>query len=70
MDDTDKTLSSLRRHPRVFEVFKKFNVALPSSAAVERLFRVGGMISTAKRILLRPSLFESFLLHVLIICPC
>ena len=70
LHDTDKTLSSLRRYPRVSEAFNKYNVALPSSAALERLFRVGGMISTAKRNLLRPSLFESLLLHVLIICPC
>ena len=42
LEDTDKTLSSLRRYPRVSEVFKKYrpNVALPLSAAVERLFSV------------------------------
>ena len=46
LEDTDKTLSSFRRYPRVSEVFKKYNVALPSSAAVERLFSVCGMINS------------------------
>ena len=63
LENTDKTLSSLRRYPRVSEVFKKYNVALPSSAAVERLFSVARMISTAKRNRLRPSLFENLLLQ-------
>ena len=63
LEDTDKTLRSLQRYPRVSEMFKRYNVALPSSAAVERLFSVGGMISTAKRNRLRPSLFESLLLQ-------
>ena len=63
LEDTDKTLSSLRHCPRFSEVFKKYSVALPSSAAVEHLFGVARMISTAKRNRLRPSLFENLLLQ-------
>jgi len=62
-DASDRTLSSLGQFPRVRAMFMKYNVALPSSAPVERLFSVGGMICTAKRNRLRPELFEKLLLQ-------
>jgi len=63
LDDSDKTLQSLKQYPYVRELFIKYNVALPSSAAVERLFSIAGMVATAKRNRLRPALFESLLLQ-------
>ena len=63
LDDGDRTLQCLVKFPAVREVFRKYNVALPSSAAVERLFSVAGVIGTAKRNRLRPELFEKLLLQ-------
>lgn len=63
LEDGDKSVSSLNRYPRVCRMFRKYNVALPSSAAVERLFSIGGMICTAKRNRLSEKLFESLLLQ-------
>jgi len=44
-------------------MFRKFNVGLPSSTAVERLLSYGGMICSAKRNRLTPQLFEKRLLR-------
>ena len=55
--------SRLKQYPYVRDLFIKYNVALPSSAAVERLFSIAGMVATAKRNRLRPVLFESLLLQ-------
>lgn len=63
LEDTDRTLGSLTRYPLVRAIFRKFNVGLPSSASVERLFSIGGMICTAKRNRLQPALFEKLLLQ-------
>ena len=63
LDDPDRTLDSLSRYPLVRNMFRKFNVGLPSSASVERLFSIGGMIGTAKRNRLQPALFEKLLLQ-------
>ena len=42
-------------------LFRRFNVALPSSAAVERLFSQGGLIYTPKRTNLTDAHFEMLL---------
>lgn len=63
LEDSDRTLGSLERYPLVRNMFRKFNVGLPSSAAVERLFSIGGMICSAKRNRLSPQLFEKLLLQ-------
>ena len=63
LEDSDRTLSSLSRYPVIRKLFRQCNVALPSSAAVERLFSVAGMICTAKRNRLKPQLFEKLLLQ-------
>lgn len=63
LEDSDRTLASLEKYPFVRSMFRKFNVGLPSSAAVERLFSYGGMICSAKRNRLTPQLFEKLLLQ-------
>jgi hypothetical protein len=50
-----------QQYPYVRDLFIKYNVALQSSAAVERLFSIAGMVATAKHNRLRPALFESLL---------
>ncbi len=40
------------------QIFRKYNVGLPASAAVERLFSVGGCIYTDKRSNLSDQHFE------------
>src|SRR5688572_17025335 len=63
LEDSDRALSMLDRYPLVRSMFRQFNVGLPSSAAVERLFSVGGMICTSKLDSLSPQLFEKLLLQ-------
>ena len=58
LDDSD----SLSRYPLVRTMFM-FNVGLPSSASVERLFSIGGMIGSAKRNRIQPALLEKLLLQ-------
>ncbi|KAK0144052.1 putative AC9 transposase [Merluccius polli] len=55
-------LDVLNRFPRVRAVFMKYNTATPSSAPVERLFSLGGIVLTPRRNRLSDKRFERLLL--------
>ena len=46
----------------LLQKFKRFNIAIPSSAAVERLFAVGSDILRSKRSSMTKENFEKFVL--------
>jgi len=62
LDNPSKELSSLLAYPHVKAAFVKYNTTLPSSAPVERLFSVGGLIATPRRNRLSDTTFERLLM--------
>ena len=58
----DKSLDTLHLFPSVKRVFMRYNTALPSSAAVERLFSSAGLIASPRRNRLTDGNFEKLLL--------
>ncbi|XP_045031026.1 uncharacterized protein LOC116924452 [Daphnia magna] len=56
-----KTFEDLKNFPTIMKMYKQYNVTLPSSAAVERLFSQGGLIFTSKRLQLTENHFEMLL---------
>lgn len=58
LEDKSKDLYCLNQFPHVKQLFLKYNVVLPSFAAVERLFSFAGMINTPKRSNLSDKTFE------------
>ncbi|XP_059353657.1 uncharacterized protein LOC132088593 [Daphnia carinata] len=54
-------LDDLPNYPTIMKMYKRYNVTLPSSAAVERLFSQAGLIFTAKRYQLTDKHFEMLL---------
>ena len=60
--DSDRSLNMLNKYPLGKATFMHSNAALPSSAAVEILFSIGGQIETAKRNSLSDSKLEKLLL--------
>jgi len=59
---TNTNIETLNAYPKIKELFIKYNTALPSSASVERLFSVSGLILTPQRSRLHDDTIEHQLL--------
>ena len=62
LTDTSRDLDSLKKFPLILKLFLRFNIPLPSSASVERLFSLGSQIYLPRRNRLSDSNFERQLL--------
>uniref|UniRef100_A0A8D8QTK7 HAT C-terminal dimerisation domain-containing protein n=1 Tax=Cacopsylla melanoneura TaxID=428564 RepID=A0A8D8QTK7_9HEMI len=62
LDEKSKDIKILDRYQHIRKIFYKYNTVLPSSAPVERLFSVGGLILTPRRNKLKDKLFEVLLI--------
>ena len=62
LNDSDRSLDMLNRHPAMKHHFLQSNTVLPSSAPVERLFSSASLIITKRRNRLSDELFEKLLL--------
>lgn len=58
MADSSSCLSSLKTYPALSKLYVQMNTGLPSSAAVERLFSLGGRVLTPLRTMLSDQHFE------------
>ena len=61
-DKITKDCFSAHERDAWLQKFKRFNIAIPSSAAVERLFAVGSDILRSKRSSMTKENFEKFVL--------
>ena len=62
LEDKRKDLKVLQSYPIVQKVFIQYNVAMPSSAPVERLFSFAGVITRPHRRSMSDKIFEQLLL--------
>ena len=62
LEDRSKVLQTLSNYKNVCSVFLKYNTCLPSSAPVERLFSIGGLILTPRRNSLSDAAFQQLLM--------
>ena len=54
-----KTLECLSRYPKIKQLFLKYNVTIPSSAPVERLFSVGSLVQSSRRNIITDVIFKN-----------
>lgn len=57
-----KSLDCLNKYPKVKQLFLRYNVTIPSSAPVERLFSLGSLVLSSRRNRLTDGKFEKILL--------
>jgi len=57
-----KSLDCLDKYPKVKQLFLRYNVTIPSSAPVERLFSLGSLVLSSRRNRLTDGKFEKILL--------
>ena len=59
LNDKDKDILMMNRHPEIKKIFLRYNTTLPSSAPVERLFSTAALVLTKHRNKLKDSTFEN-----------
>ena len=62
LNDSEKSIISLKRHPLILKMFRRYNTTLPSSAPVERLFSLAGLTLPPHRNRLSDKTVEQLLL--------
>ena len=59
MTDNRKEISMISNFSELKTIFMKYNVCLPSSAPVERLFSISGIVNSSRRGKLKDDVFEA-----------
>ncbi|KAI8115891.1 hypothetical protein CVS40_11963 [Lucilia cuprina] len=62
LSDADTSLRNLKKFPRIYEVFMKYNTPITSSAPVERLFSMAGLLNTPRRNSMSDEHFEQLVI--------
>ena len=59
LNDSNRDVRMLDRHPEVRKLFIKYNTAVASSAPVKRLFSTGALVLSKRRNRLSDTVFET-----------